>query len=103
MQDCKVLIYSQGPNHFYLCTLTLQSLEAFYCREKASLRGVEDHNKCLPYSCKLLLNRVLAVSLAFVSRIVYKNTLQFGNTSGEEELLLGEVEAWCCMILNCAV
>ena len=100
MQDCKVLAYSQGPNQ---CTLTLQSLEAFYCREKASLRGLEGLFKCPSYSCKLLLKRVIAVSLAFVSRIVCKNTLQFDNTSVEEELLLGEVEAWCCMILDCAI
>ena len=95
MQDCKVLAYSQGPKQ---CTLTLQSLEAFYCREKASLRGLEDLHKCPSYSCKLLFKRVLAVSLAFVSRIVCKNILQFGNTSVEEELLLGEVEAWCCIV-----
>ena len=58
------------------------------------MRGVEDLLKCPSHNCKLLLKRVLAVSLAFVSRIVYKNTLQVGNTSGEEELLFGEVEAF---------
>ena len=73
-------------------------MEASYCREKASLRGVEDHSKCLSYSCNLPLKGVLAVSAFCPS-----DCLQSGNTSGEEELLLDEVEAWCCMILDCAV
>ena len=60
----------------------------------------EDLRKCLSYSCKLLLKRVLAVSPAFVSHLAYKNAIQFGNTSGEEELLLGKVEAWSCMRLQ---
>jgi len=41
----------------------------------------------------LLLKHVLAVSPAFVPQIIYKNAIQFGNTSGEKELLLGTAEA----------
>lgn len=65
--------------------MKLQSLEAPYCRVRASLHSVEDLRKCLSYSCKLLLKRVIAVSPAFVPQIAYKNAIQFGNTSGEEK------------------
>ena len=73
------------------------------CREKASLNSIDDLRKCLSYSCNLLLKRILAVSPAFTSQIVYKNAIKFGNTSSEEELLLGTVEAWSCIRLDCAV
>ena len=51
----------------------------------------------------LLLKRVLAVCPSFVSQIAYKNAIQFDNTADEEELLLGTVEAWFCMRLDCVV
>ena len=72
-------------------------------RERATLHGVEDLRKCLSYSCKLLLTRALAVSPAFVSQIAYKNAIQFGNTSGEQELLLGTIEAESFVRLDCVV
>ena len=44
------------------------------------MHSEEDLRKCLSYSCKLLLKRVIAVSPAFDSQIAYKNAIQFGNT-----------------------
>ena len=67
------------------------------------MHDIEDLHKCLFYSWKLLLKSVLAFYPAFVSQIAYKNAIQFGNTLGEVELLLGTVEAWPCMGLSCGV
>ena len=53
---------------------------------------VEDLHKYVSCSYKLFLKCVLAVSPIFSSQIAYKNAMQFGNTSDEEELLLDKVE-----------
>ena len=64
---------------------------------------VEGLRKYLSCSCKLLLEYVLAASPIFSSQIAYKNAIQFGNTSDEEELPIDKVEVWSCLRLDCVI